>query len=84
MSDMPLEDAVQHIAGAMFAARDEADTLREEILRLRAFIIAAFEAVRDGDNSRCYLLLHDAAMAFPSVPQLRACPTPLPPVRETP
>lgn len=34
--DMPLEDAAQHIAGAMFAARDDADRLREENARLRA------------------------------------------------
>jgi hypothetical protein len=42
-----------------------------ECARLREIITAAFEAIRDREDNgaRAYLILRDAAMAFPSVPQ---------------
>ena len=48
------------------------DAKDQEIHRLREVITAAFEAARDDNEISAYLILRDAAMAFPSVPQAPA------------
>lgn len=50
-------------------------TQAEEILRLRDIITAAYEAARDDNEISAFLILRDAAMDFPSVPQAPPCIT---------